>query len=73
MLITTDTDFGTILALSGRAHPSVLLLRGVGDSVQQRLTAILRALPLVHDDLEQGAIAVVEDERIRLRHLPVED
>lgn len=72
MLITTDTDFGTIPALSGHARPSVLLLRCVGDSIEQRLTAILRALARVHDHLEQGAIAVVEEERIRLRYLPVE-
>ena len=30
VLVTTDTDFGTILALSGAAGPSVMLLRGIG-------------------------------------------
>lgn len=34
--ITTDTDFGTILALTGAAGPSVLLLRGVGDTVEEQ-------------------------------------
>lgn len=32
VLVTTDTDFGTILALTGAAGPSVLLLRGIGSS-----------------------------------------
>lgn len=30
ILVTTDTDFGTILALTGAAGPNVPLLRGVG-------------------------------------------
>jgi len=45
ILITTDTDFPTPLALSGDAIPSVILLRGVSDSIQDRLAAILTALP----------------------------
>ena len=51
VLITTDTDFGTILALTGAAGPSVLLLRGVGDTVNERVDAILHALPAIEDDL----------------------
>lgn len=73
VLVTTDTDFGTILALSGGAEPSVILLRGVGDSVDERLAAILRAWPLASDDLAEGAIAVVEPQRVRLRRLPIGD
>lgn len=44
---TTDTDFGTILALSGAAGPSVLLLRSVGDSIDERVNATLHALSVV--------------------------
>ena len=73
VLVTTDTDFGTILALSGAPTPSVILLRGVGDSVDERVAAVLRALPAVEPDLEQGAIAAVESDRIRLRSLPITD
>ena len=32
VLVTTDMDFGTLLALTGAAGPNVVLLRGVGDS-----------------------------------------
>ncbi len=73
VLVTTDTDFGTILALSGAEGPSVILLRGVGDSISERLAAILRALPVVEADLTIGAVAVVEPDRVRLRRLPIED
>lgn len=73
VLVTTDTDFGTILALSGAAGPSVILLRGVGDTVDERLEAILRALTAVERDLSAGAVAVIETVRVRLRRLPIDD
>ena len=73
VLITTDTDFGMILALTGATGPSVLLLRGVGDTVDERVDAILHALPAVVDDLITGTVAVVEIDRVRLRRLPIDD
>jgi predicted nuclease of predicted toxin-antitoxin system len=73
VLITTDTDFGTILALSGAAIPSVLLLRGVGDTADDRVDAITQALKVVEDDLASGAIVVIESDRVRLRKLPITD
>ncbi|CAN5916330.1 hypothetical protein BH23ACT10_BH23ACT10_08390 [soil metagenome] len=73
VLNTTNTDFGTILALSGAAGPSVLLLRGVGDTADERVDAILHALPVVEDDLISGTVAVVQTDRIRLRRLPIDD
>jgi predicted nuclease of predicted toxin-antitoxin system len=73
VLVTTDTDFGTILALTGAAGPSVLLLRGVGDSTPERVAALLTVLPRVADELSQGAVVVVEEDRYRIRHLPIDD
>jgi predicted nuclease of predicted toxin-antitoxin system len=70
VLVTTDTDFGAILALSGASIPSVLLLRGVGDSVDERADAVTRALAVVEHDLARGAIVVIERDRVRLRKLP---
>lgn len=73
VLITTDTDFGTILALSGAAGPSVLLLRGVGDSVDQRVDAITDVLPRIEHELSDGAVIVVEEDRYRVRFLPIDE
>lgn len=73
VLVTTDTDFGTILALSGGTGPSVLLLRGVGDSVDERVSAIVAVLPHVEPELQQGAVVVVEPERYRVRSLPIDE
>lgn len=72
VLITTDTDFGTILALSGAAGPNVLLLRGVGDTVDERVAAILDVLPRVEHHLDVGALIVIEENRYRIRYLPIE-
>ena len=65
VLVTTDTDFGTILALTGAAGPSVVLLRGVGDSMSERVAAVLDVLPRVEGDLSEGAVIVVEKDRYR--------
>jgi predicted nuclease of predicted toxin-antitoxin system len=49
VLVSTGTDFGTVLALSGAGGPSVLLLRRIGHTIEERLVAILGALPVVED------------------------
>lgn len=72
VLVTTDTDFGTILALTGAAGPSVLLLRGIGDSTPDRVTALLAVLPRVENELAEGAVVVIEEDRYRIRHLPID-
>lgn len=73
VLVTTDTDFGTILALTGAAGPSVLLLRGVSDSVTGRVAAIIDVLPRVEYELSQGAVVVIEEDRYRIRYLPIDE
>ena len=73
VLVTTDTDFGTILALTGATGPNVVLLRGVGDSAEERVAAILDVLPRIDDELSQGAVVVIEEDRYRIRYLPIDD
>jgi predicted nuclease of predicted toxin-antitoxin system len=73
LLVTTDTDFGTILALTGAAGPNVLLLRGIGDSVDVRVAAIIDLLPRIEYELAQGAVVVLEEDRYRVRYLPIDD
>ena len=73
VLVTTDTDFGTILALTGAEGPNVLLLRGIGDSVSERVAAILDVLPRITYELSEGAVVVIEEDRYRVRYLPIDD
>ena len=70
VLLTHDQDMGTLLALKQTTQPSVVLLRTSDlrpEVVGPKLVSILNDL---REDLQAGALVVVEDERIRLRRLP---
>ena len=70
-LITADTDFGALLAVTGSAGPSVLLLRRPGRHASQRADAILGAVESARVHLQGGALVVVEPHRLRIRKLPI--
>ena len=72
VLITADTDFGTLLALSGAAQPSVILLRRAGRRSTERAQIVLTVLDLVSEALHRGVVITVETTRIRVRELPIE-
>lgn len=59
VLVSADTDFGTLLARSGAAKPSVVLIRRtVGRRAAQQARLLIDNLPEVQDDLEDGAVVV---------------
>ena len=73
ILISEDTDFGTLLALRESAEPSVILFRHMSDRSAARLTGILLAnLSTIEPHLAAGAIVVFESVRIRVRRLPIQ-
>lgn len=74
ILISEDTDFGTLLALRESTEPSVILFRHISDRSAANLTGILLAnLSTVESHLAAGAIVVFESVRIRVRRLPIQD
>lgn len=74
VLVTLDTDFGTLLAHSGDELPSVVLLRGEVTRLPARQAELLLAnLDQVESDLEAGALVVIADGRVRVRRLPIRD
>lgn len=71
VLISSDTDFGDLLAHSNAAEPSVILLRRQeGRRASEIAALILANLDAVAVDLEVGAFVVIADDRVRVRSLP---
>ena len=74
ILISADTDFGTILALRKTPKPSVILFRlSTHHHPDDQTRLLLANLTDFSADLNHGCIAVFEDTRIRVRPLPIAD
>jgi predicted nuclease of predicted toxin-antitoxin system len=67
VVLTFDLNYPALLALNPRSRVSAIVLRTLSaepDWINQRLRD---TLPLMADALTEGAIAVIEDDRFRLR------
>ena len=72
VVVSADTDFGTLLALRSSSHPSVVLWRrSEPRRPGQQARILVDVLRRTADDLERGAIVVVQESRVRVRSLPI--
>jgi len=71
IIISADTDFGTLLALYQLSKPSIILFRRCSRRPQRQLILLLNNLPQLKEFLSQGCIAIFDKNRIRVRDLPI--
>lgn len=71
VIVTFDLDFGEIVALSAKPGPGVMLLRLRSARPAAVIARLETAIERTGPALEQGAVVIVEDRRIRTRRFPV--
>jgi predicted nuclease of predicted toxin-antitoxin system len=72
LVFTHDLDFGTALAHTRLAGPSVLQARAQNVLPEHLLPLVAAALRQHASSLERGALVVVDEHRTRARILPID-
>jgi predicted nuclease of predicted toxin-antitoxin system len=70
-VITHDADFHTLIALSNATKPSVIRIRIEGLKAPQLFSLIELILDSYQQEIGKGALVSVNEDRVRLRSLPI--
>jgi predicted nuclease of predicted toxin-antitoxin system len=72
IVVSADTDFGTLLSVRRASRPSVILFRhGAERRPALQAELLLANLPDLASALEEGSLVVLEPTRSRIRSLPL--
>ena len=70
-IVTLDSDFHRLLAISGASAPSVIRIRREGLRGADVAALIGQVLEQLGDQIERGAMVTVTDRAVRLHGLPL--
>jgi len=70
-IVTLDSDFHRLLAISGASAPSVIRIRREGLRGPDVAALISQVLRQLGDQIERGVMVTVTDRAVRLHHLPL--
>lgn len=71
IVFTHDLDFSRLLALSNAEGPSVIQIRTQNIMPNAVGLKLVSGLKTIEDKLMNGAIAVIDDQNLRIRYLPL--
>lgn len=73
VIVSADSDFGTMLALTGMSSPSLILLRSADHlSPDEQAHLLLANFPAVAHDLDTGCVVSISRNHLRVRPLPIQ-
>ena len=72
IIVSADTDFGTIIALKNEQFPSIIIFRRTRNRKPiEQVALLISNLEQIEVSLRKGSIVIIEDNRIRIRALPI--
>lgn len=71
VVVSLDSDFHALLAVSGASSPSVVRIRIEGLQGEALAKLLVQVLAAIEKELEAGAVASITEHRIRVRSLPI--
>lgn len=70
-VVTLDADFHALLALSSASQPSVIRIRMEGLKGDTCAALVQAVIAQCQQDIQLGSVITVQDQRIRIRRLPI--
>ncbi|GAB3498985.1 hypothetical protein GCM10027341_21430 [Spirosoma knui] len=71
VILTHDTDFGTLLSFLGCREPSIILFRIDKVNALLFFNLLIENWPHISSSLKEGALVIFEKDKFRIRKLPI--